>query len=462
MQKNNLHFTISERKIYLRFFDIVFPLFGLFFINYIFEFQYFSFDSPDVNLWVISLIIYLWLFGQIFEMYNLKVASDKYLTLRSSVITVALTTVFYVFTPVFSPELPKNRIQILYFVLALLIPILIHRILYIKLIFSPRFIKNILVIAEVSQIENLLALNINKRANNFNSYISEKKLNNHEESVEFTSFDDANLKKIVKDNYINEIIVSSTKLITEKHRINNDLIDLFEAGISIKSIDNFIEGETLRISENQLTSEFYNHFTFSKSHQNNLYLVFRRFSDVVISLIGIFLFIFIIPLVFLGNIFGNRGKLFYTQKRVCKKGKEFNIIKFRTMKSNAEKNGAVWAKQNDNRITVFGRILRKTRIDEVPQFINVLIGDMSLIGPRPERPEFVEKLEKELPFYSIRHVIKPGLTGWAQVKHPYASTIKDQHEKLMYDLYYIKERNLIMDLKIVIKTISTVLFFRGT
>jgi len=354
------------------------------------------------------------------------------------------------------------NLSILYFVLALLIPILIHRILYIKLIFSPRFIKNILIIAEVNQIESLLALNLNTRVNNFNAYISEKKLKNHEPSIEFTSFDDAHLKEIVTNNYINEIIISSTKLITEKHRINNDLIELFEAGVSIKSVDSFIEGETLRISENQLTTEFYNHFTFSKSHQNNLYLVFRRFSDVVISLIGIILFIFIIPLVYLGNLFGNRGKLFYTQKRVCKKGKEFNIIKFRTMKSNAEKNGAVWAKKDDNRITTFGRILRKTRIDEVPQFINVLVGDMSLIGPRPERPEFVEKLEKELPFYAIRHVIKPGLTGWAQVKHPYASTIKDQHEKLMYDLYYIKERNLLMDLKIIIKTISTVLFFRGT
>jgi lipopolysaccharide/colanic/teichoic acid biosynthesis glycosyltransferase len=138
------------------------------------------------------------------------------------------------------------------------------------------------------------------------------------------------------------------------------------------------------------------------------------------------------------------------------------ILKFRTMLSDSERDGAVWADKNDKRITPFGRILRKSRIDEVPQFINVLKSDMSLIGPRPERREFVEKLGKELPFYALRHVIKPGLTGWAQVMHPYANTIEDQHKKLLYDLYYIRERNLTMDFKIIMKTISTILFFRGT
>ncbi len=132
------------------------------------------------------------------------------------------------------------------------------------------------------------------------------------------------------------------------------------------------------------------------------------------------------------------------------------------MVANAEENGAEWAQKNDSRVTAFGRMMRKARLDEIPQFVNVLKGDMSLIGPRPERPEFVKMLEKELPFYAIRHVVKPGLTGWAQVMYPYARSVNDQHKKLMYDLYYIKERNLLMDLKIVIKTISTILFFRGT
>lgn len=131
------------------------------------------------------------------------------------------------------------------------------------------------------------------------------------------------------------------------------------------------------------------------------------------------------------------------------------------MVMSAEKNGAQWAVKNDARITKFGKFLRKTRIDEIPQFWNVLKGDMSLIGPRPERPEFVSELEKQIPLYAIRHVIKPGLTGWAQVMYPYASSIEEQKKKLRYDLYYIKKRGLFMDFKIVIKTMNTVLYFKG-
>ena len=122
---------------------------------------------------------------------------------------------------------------------------------------------------------------------------------------------------------------------------------------------------------------------------------------------------------------------------------------------------AVYAQKNDTRITKFGKFLRKTRLDEVPQFFNILRGDMSIIGPRPERPEFVKNLEEKVPFYAIRHVVKPGLTGWAQVKFPYAGTLEEQEKKLRYDLFYIKEQSMFLDFKIIIKTITTVLFFRG-
>jgi len=192
-----------------------------------------------------------------------------------------------------------------------------------------------------------------------------------------------------------------------------------------------------------------------------MYLVFFRIADVFISIIGLILFVVLAPFILIGNILGNQGPTFYTQKRVGKKGEIFKIYKLRSMKKNAEKDGAVWAKKNDVRITSFGKVLRNTRLDEIPQFFNILKGEMSLIGPRPERPEFVESLEKEIPFYAIRHVIRPGLTGWAQVNYNYANSIEEQEEKLRYDLYYIKERNTFLDFKIFIKTISTVLFFKG-
>jgi lipopolysaccharide/colanic/teichoic acid biosynthesis glycosyltransferase len=131
------------------------------------------------------------------------------------------------------------------------------------------------------------------------------------------------------------------------------------------------------------------------------------------------------------------------------------------MVKNAEKNGAVFSKKNDARITAFGKFLRKSRLDEFPQFINILKGDMAVIGPRPERPVFVKEIAKIMPFYETRHVIKPGLTGWAQVNYSYGATIDDSLIKLQYDLYYIKHRSIFIDINIIVKTLSTVVFYRG-
>lgn len=460
-QSNKIHFSISERKVFLRVLDMVFLLAGFYVLTSFFDYSYFTFSSPKSLTWILLLIFYINFFGEIFEMYQLKIASDIYLTLRSVFITIIFTTIFYVFTPVLSPELPENRIQIAYFILVLFGSIILNRWLYIKLIFAPRFSKNILIIANSETVEKLLNLTkMDLKSNHFVGYISNKQI--PQADIPYINIDSINLENYVNEHCVNEIIVASTKLNLDYNKINTQLIELFESGMVVRSVDDFIEEETSRISEDHLSEDFYNNFTFSKSHQNNLYVVFRRFLDIIFSLVGIVVLIVLTPLIFIGNLAGNRGKLFYKQQRVGKKGKDFSIVKFRTMISNSEKNGAVWAEKNDERITPFGKILRKSRIDEIPQFINVLKNDMSLIGPRPERREFVEKLGKELPFYALRHVIKPGLTGWAQVMHPYANTVEDQHKKLLYDLYYIRERNLTMDLKIIMKTISTILFFRGT
>ena len=186
-----------------------------------------------------------------------------------------------------------------------------------------------------------------------------------------------------------------------------------------------------------------------------------RIVEVIISLLGVSLGVLLSPFILIGNLIGNKGKLFYTQERVGKNGKIFKILKFRTMKTNAETNGAVFAAINDSRVTAFGKFLRKTRIDEFPQFINILKGDMGVIGPRPERPVFVKEIAEVMPFYETRHVIKPGLTGWAQVNYSYGETINDSLIKLQYDLYYIKHRSIFLDINIIFKTISTVLFYRG-
>jgi len=157
----------------------------------------------------------------------------------------------------------------------------------------------------------------------------------------------------------------------------------------------------------------------------------------------------------------SRGPVFYYQDRVGWDERTFRLIKFRSMKINAEANGAVWAQENDPRVTRVGKVIRLLRIDELPQLWNVLKGEMSFVGPRPERPEFVKNLKKEIPFYSLRHSIKPGITGWAQVNYPYCATVKDTLAKLEYDLYYVKNVKLILDLIIIALTVRTVLFGKG-
>ena len=158
----------------------------------------------------------------------------------------------------------------------------------------------------------------------------------------------------------------------------------------------------------------------------------------------------------------SRGPVLYKQERVGKNGRVFTLMKFRSMRVDAEKDGPVWAKSEDERMTRVGRIIRKIRVDEIPQFWNILRGDMNFVGPRPERPHFIAQLAQEIPFYEQRHLIAPGLTGWAQIKYPYGASIEDAKQKLQYDLYYIKNQSLTLDATIMFETIKTILFGRGT
>ncbi len=158
---------------------------------------------------------------------------------------------------------------------------------------------------------------------------------------------------------------------------------------------------------------------------------------------------------------GFKGPIFYSQERVGLNGKTFKLLKFRSMITNAEKDGAQWAAANDTRITAVGKFIRKTRIDELPQIINIFKGDMSIVGPRPERPEFVEKLDKSIPFFSTRHRVKPGLAGWAQLKYPYGASEDDAYNKLQYDLYYVKNHSFLMDLFVLLQTVEVILLGKG-
>ena len=184
----------------------------------------------------------------------------------------------------------------------------------------------------------------------------------------------------------------------------------------------------------------------------------KRAFDVVVSLM---ILVPSSPVLLLGMLavwLYDRQSVFYRQERVTQGGRSFRILKLRTMGLDAEKGGAVWAAKGDSRVTPVGRFLRRSRIDELPQLFNVLAGDMSLVGPRPERPEFIEKLAKQLPLYHERHAVKAGLTGWAQINYPYGASLEDARSKLSYDLYYVKNFNLLLDFKIVLQTLRVVMW----
>ena len=462
MSNSGIHFNISERKVLLRLFDALFIIFFLYIISYWFDFDYFTVTHQNWT-WILVLLIYVTVFGTVFELYDLKKANKLETVLSNIVITTTTTVMVYLLTPFFTPELPGNRLQILYFFLAILTALCTWRFLYITFIVSPRFHKNVLIVGEVSNIGTIIDA-FKKADPNYNI----KGFINCEASREnglryrgIQEYDPEQLLEVIVKERISEVVVAAYNSETITPELYHDLINLLETGFPIKEYTQVFEEMTYRVPVQFVGKDFYKYFPFSRSNTNKLYLLYNRVFNLFFSLIGLVFALVLLPFIYLGNLIGNPGSLFYKQERVGKNGETFQIIKFRTMVMDAEANGAVWATVNDSRITPFGKFLRRTRLDELPQFINILKGEMNMIGPRPERPYFVRELSQVIPFYETRHIIRPGITGWAQVNVRYGSTVDDSLLKLQYDLYYIKHRSFFLDLNIIIKTISAVIFFRG-
>ena len=459
---DKMHFEISERKMILRLFDVVFVLVALYFTGQLFAFDYFVFSSTNYY-WTIVLAIYINTFGTIFEMYDLQVASNQYQVLKSTLITVSTTVLVYLLTPIFSPQLPSNRLQILLFFLVMFGALFSWRILYVKFLASTRFFQNALLICDQERLEELVKglENIDPHYKIIGFVNTDGKEQEIEQLENAKYVQRSDLLTFVKNNGISEIVIASKVTDGITADLYQQLLHLLESGTIIREYNQVYESKTQRIPVHFMARDFYSFFPFSRSNQNKLYLLIVRLFEIIISIFGLLLGTILFPIIVIGNALGNRGRLFYSQPRVGKDGIVFEILKFRTMVKNAETDGAVFTAINDSRVTAFGKFMRKTRIDEFPQFINILKGDMAVIGPRPERPFFVKEIAQIMPFYETRHVVKPGLTGWAQVNYSYGETINDSLIKLQYDLYYIKHRSIYLDLNIVFKTVTTVLFYRG-
>ena len=266
------------------------------------------------------------------------------------------------------------------------------------------------------------------------------------------------IQKIVNDNNVKEVIIALDK---HEHEQMLDVIAKCDFNdLTIKIVPDLYE----IISGQARTNQLYGIPLVEINPQ--LMPVWerkiKRLMDIIFSSIILVVTLPVSLIVALAIKLDSKGPVFYKQIRVGKDNKQFKIYKFRSMYQDAEKHtGPVWSSKDDPRITRVGKIIRKFRLDEIPQFINVLRGDMSLVGPRPERPYFVERLSNEIPLYKRRLKVKPGITGWAQVKHKYDESIEDVKKKLQYDLYYIENISLRMDLKILFRTIFVVLFGKG-
>lgn len=263
---------------------------------------------------------------------------------------------------------------------------------------------------------------------------------------------------IVRQQRANKLVVA----VTERRGVLpvKDLLICKLSGVDVLDSPSFYEKISGKLLIENIQPSW---FIYSNGFRSTtLKRVYKRFLDMVFALFGILMALPLFPLVALLVKVDSPGPALFRQIRVGERGREFAIMKFRTMRQDAEsQSGAVWAQKNDPRITRIGGFLRKTRLDEIPQLFNVLKGDMSFIGPRPERPEFVEQLTERIPYYNKRHFVKPGLTGWAQICYPYGASEEDALEKLRYDLYYIKNYSILLDLFIVLETIKVVIYGRG-
>ncbi|MGB1262256.1 MAG: TIGR03013 family XrtA/PEP-CTERM system glycosyltransferase [Cognaticolwellia sp.] len=271
---------------------------------------------------------------------------------------------------------------------------------------------------------------------------------------------EGSLVNFALEHHIDEIVVAN-----DERRENLPVDELFACkvrGVEVTEILDFIERETGQIAVNLIYPSwviYSNGFSSANDLRNTLDWVFNAAMGFVLLMITWPIMLLTALLIKLDE--GFNAPVFYFQERVGLDGQAFRIIKFRSMRLDAEKHGAQMASENDDRTTKIGKVIRQYRIDELPQIYNVMCGHMGFVGPRPERPEFVQQLIKNIPYFNERHNVKPGLTGWAQLKYPYGATEADSLEKLKYDLYYIKHRSFMLDLLILIRTVEIVLFGKG-
>lgn len=428
--------------------------------------------------WLLALMA-LWLvLATVNDCYDLKLAHHHRRTAHAVFITgiqvsVGFLIVFFFFgrpidfTTVATMQehmyVPLPRISSAVFLLFALLLILVWRQTYLRLFKHVAILRQRAVIIGSSEPARALARAVTQDAQDYEivGFIEDGTAINAEQIEDLPVLGNySDLLHHLRTVRANEVILAMDDLHADLFAA---LMDCYERGIMVKPIALVYEEMLGRIPVEHLREEWFPIPPWETTNTVSIYSAFKRLMDIVVALIGLICTAPLFPLVALALYIDSPGPVFYTQERVGRGGRRFRIIKLRSMIPNAEQEGgARWATQDDPRITTVGKILRRTRLDEVPQLINVLTGEMSIVGPRPERSEFVSQLEQQVPFYRARLRVKPGLTGLAQIRYHYGNSTEDALHKLQYDLYYIKHQSLWLDILIILRTVRVVLSFSGT
>lgn len=413
--------------------------------------------SKHLAIFLIVFIGWLIIF-YLFDLYNLKKIKSNSFIITSVIMAVLTSTglsiIFFYLVPIIIS--PKTILLIVALVAVLLI--IVWRLIWKKVI-TKNIKPRVAIIgsdeAKIKVLEEILnPSESDYQVVGFISLGQESTLLNHD----FRTLGNYNdLENIINQEKIDELIAAFNYYKYPEATAKVALA--LSLGIKIFEMALFYEEATGKVPVDCIDQIWF--LSQLKNNKNGLRFLLRCL-DLFFAGLGLLISLPFLPLIFIAIKIDSAGPIFYSQTRTGKNEKDFQTYKFRTMVDKAEeKTGAVWSQQNDWRITKVGKFLRKTRLDELPQLFNVLIGEMSLVGPRPERPEFVSQLKTTIPYYSHRHIVKPGLTGWAQIKYQYANSLEQAMEKLQYDLYYIKNRSLLLYLMIVIRTIRIILTRQG-
>lgn len=398
------------------------------------------------------------------EIYDLHRAANWNRTVRGVFIAALVGAVAYLLIYFFSDEPGRiNRRAVAVFIILVTLLTLLWRWMYIRLYTSQGNLRRVLVVGAGGNGRTLAEIykSISPPPFNLVAYIDDdpRKIGKEVEGFRILAGSDK-LLRLIDEMNITDLIVSITG---EMHgETFQTLLDAQEGGTEITRMPTLYEELLGRVPIHHLESDWVIRSFVDEVRSSSFFEFGQRLLDIVGSIVGLTILLILLPFLAIATIIDSGLPIFYWQERLGRGGREFQIIKFRTMCQDAEKEGQPqMAGKNDPRVTRVGNFMRMTRLDELPQFWNVLRGEMSIVGPRAERAQWVATFQKEIPFYRARLLVKPGITGWAQINYGYAATVEDTSVKLEYDLYYIKHRSIAMDIVIILRTISTVLSRKG-